>query len=200
MTWAHPFSKTTITSRFGDTANRSSPHRGLDYAPGAQQIIPAVTAGRVVNIFYSSCLGWVCEVKENEHDIFIGYSHLYCNKHRDINCDGTGHDDGSTCMQSLKVGDLVEAGQPVGRIGTSGTCSTGPHLHLTFAKEKDPRYAKTFDPEKFIDQKEDMQNANTLPAKEEAQEITPEQDFWAKYKALTEQAPDKPCPTCGRHV
>ena len=56
-------------------------------------------------------------------------------------------------MKNLKVGDRVKAGQPVGRTGNSGTCSRGAHLHLTFAKKSDPRYAKTFDPEKFIDQK-----------------------------------------------
>ncbi len=192
MSWMHPFPKNTITSRFGATANRPSPHRGLDYAPGSHKVIPSVTAGRVTDIFYSSCLGWVCVVKENQHDIFIGYAHLYCNKHRDINCDGSDHNDGSTCMKSLKVGDLVDMGQPVGRVGTSGTCSTGPHLHLTFSKDADPRYGNTFDPEKFIDQKI------------AAQEAEPEQpeptSFWDKLKTLLAEAPDEPCPTCGRRA
>jgi len=122
-------------------------------SPGAKKLIPALTDGVVTSIFYSSCLGWICEFKSDEHGIYIGHSHLYCNKHDSINCDGSGHEDGSTCMKNLKVGDRVKAGQPVGRTGNSGTCSRGAHLHLTFAKKSDPRYAKTFDPEKFIDQK-----------------------------------------------
>jgi len=154
MTWQHPFPKKTITSRYGDNESfRSSPHRGLDYAPRQRALIPAITDGVVTSIFYSSCLGWVCEIRSDEHGIYIGHSHLYCNKHDTIDCDGSGHEDGSTCMSQLKVGDRVAQGQPVGRVGTSGSCSTGPHLHLTFAKKTDPRYAKTFDPEKFIDQK-----------------------------------------------
>src|SRR6056297_570036 len=154
MTWQFPFSKNTITDRYGDNEPpRTSPHRGLDMSPGAKKLIPALTDGVVTSIFYSSCLGWICEFKSDEHGIYIGHSHLYCNKHDSINCDGSGHEDGSTCMKNLKVGDRVKAGQPVGRTGNSGTCSRGAHLHLTFAKKSDPRYAKTFDPEKFIDQK-----------------------------------------------
>lgn len=184
MAWQHPFSKSTITSRFGTTRNRTSPHRGLDYAPGAKKIIPSITAGEVTSIFYSSCLGWVCEVKENEHDIFIGYAHLYCSKHKTTNCDGSGHKDKSTCMSKLKVGDKVKKGQPVGRIGTSGTCSTGPHLHLTFSKETDPRFAKTFDPEKFIDQK--------IAAQKKAAKKKPEKPAKTKPEVKLPDATKKP--------
>lgn len=81
---------------------------------------------------------------------FIGYSHLNCAKHG-INCDGSGHDDGSTCMKNLKVGDPIEMGQPVGRTGNTGSCSRGAHLHLTLARKSDPRWAKTQDIEKYID-------------------------------------------------
>tara|TARA_R110001606_G_scaffold55581_2_gene135272 strand:+ start:54 stop:635 length:582 start_codon:yes stop_codon:yes gene_type:complete len=152
--WQHPFAKSTITDKFGDKEPpRKSPHRGLDYAPGAKKLIPAVTDSVVNNIFYSDCLGWVCEIRSVEHGIYIGYSHLYCNKHDTIDCDGKGHTDGSTCMSKLKVGDSVKVGQWVGRVGNSGTCSRGAHCHLTMSKKADPRYAKTFDPEKFIDQK-----------------------------------------------
>jgi len=154
MTWQHPFPKSTITDRYGDNEPpRTNPHRGLDYAPKSRALIPAITDGVVTNIFYSDCLGWICEFKSDEHGIYIGHSHLYCNKHNTINCDGSDHEDGSTCMSRLKVGDKVAQGEPVGRVGNSGKCSRGAHLHLTFSKKPDPRYAKTFDPEKFIDQK-----------------------------------------------
>jgi len=153
MTWQHPFPKSTITSRFGETARRKSPHRGLDYAPKSRSLIPAITDGVVTDIFYSKVLGWVCEFKSDEHGIYIGHAHLYCNKHRTVKCQGIDHDDGSTCMSKLKVGDRVAQGEPVGRVGNSGSASRGSHLHLTFSKKPDPRFAKTFDPEKFIDQK-----------------------------------------------
>jgi len=154
MTWQHPFDPSTITSRYGDNKPpRTSPHRVVDYAPGGRKLILAITDGTITRIFYSRCLGWICEFKSDEHGIYIGHSHLYCNKHNTVNCDGNDHADGSTCMSRLKVGDKVKLGDPVGRVGNSGTCSRGSHLHLTFSKKGDPRYAKTFNPEKFIDQK-----------------------------------------------
>src|SRR6056297_1015370 len=175
MTWQHPFSKNTITSRYGETARRTSPHRGLDYAPRSRSLIPALTDGVVTSIFYSSCLGWVCEFKSDQHGLYIGHSHLYCNKHDSIDCDGWDHTDGSTCMKNLKVGHRVKAGQPVGRVGTSGRCSTGSHLHLTFSKKTDPRYAKTFDPEKFIDQKIKKQEKEEAKTKATESAQKPEQ-------------------------
>jgi len=170
MTWQFPFPKNTITDRFNDfEPPRKSPHRGLDMAPGAKALIPAITDGVVTKIFYSQCLGWVCEFRSKQHGIYIGHSHLYCNKHDTIDCDGSDHNDGSTCMSQLKVGDSVAQGQPVGRVGNSGSCSRGAHLHLTFAKKTDPRWAKTFDPEKFIDQKiakqKKTQNKKDIPEK-----------------------------------
>lgn len=151
--WQHPFPKSTITDRFNDfEPPRKSPHRGTDYAPKAKSLIPAITDGIVTKIFYSQTLGWVCEFRSNQHKLYIGHSHLYCNKHKTINCNGKGHEDGSTCMKQLKVGDKVKRGQPVGRVGNSGA-SRGAHVHMTISKKSDPRWAKTFDIEKFIDQK-----------------------------------------------
>ena len=108
MNWSHPFPKATITDSWGDNEPpRTSPHRGVDYAPGAKELIPAITNAVVSRIFYSGCLGWVCEIKTDEDKVFIGHSHLYCSKHRSVDCDGSDHSDGSTCMTQLKVGDRV---------------------------------------------------------------------------------------------
>jgi len=165
--WQHPFPKSTITDLFGDNEPpRTAPHRGVDYAPKAKSLIPAITDGVITRIFYSNCLGWVCEFKSDEHGIYIGHSHLYCNKHDSINCDGSDHEDGSTCMKNLKVGDRVKCCDPVGRVADSGECSRGAHLHLTFSKKSDPRYAKTFDPVKFIDQKIAKQERQATKASE----------------------------------
>lgn len=149
--WQHPFSKSTITSRFGDNSPpRTSPHRGTDYAPGSQKTIPAVTNGRVNKIFWSDCLGWVMEQTSESGKYFVGYSHLNCAKHGP-DCDGSGHADGSTCMKNLKVNDEIKINQVVGRVGNTGSCSRGAHLHLTLARKSDPRYAKTQDAEAYID-------------------------------------------------
>lgn len=157
--WQHPFPKSTITSRFGDNEPpRTSPHRGTDYAPKAKALIPAITSGVVTKIAYSNCLGWMMEFKTDEHGLYIGHAHLYCNKHNSINCNGSDHEDGTTCMSKLKVGDRLEIGQPAGRVGNSGTCSRGAHLHITASKKPDMRYAKSFNIEKFIDQKIKKQN------------------------------------------
>jgi hypothetical protein len=128
-----------------------------------------VTDGTVTAIFYSSVLGWVCEFKSDEHGIYVGHSHLYCNKHDTVNCDGKDHAD-ATCMKSLKVGDKVTHGQWIGRVGDSGSASRGSHLHMTMSKKPDPRFAKTFDPEKFLDQKE----AHAIRQAKKAKEVTPE--------------------------
>mgnify|MGYP003630271729 CR=1 FL=1 len=170
--WQHPFDKSTITDGFGDNEPpRTGPHRGADYAPGAKELIPAVTDSVVTRIFYSGCLGWVCEIQTAEHGIYIGHSHLYCNKHDSIDCNGSDHTDGTTCMSQLKVGQRVTQGQPVGRVGNSGTCSRGAHLHLTFSKRPDPRYAKTFDPVTFIDQKIAKQSKVTRATKRQSKSV-----------------------------
>lgn len=151
--WQHPLPKNTITARFGATKGRKSPHRGCDYAsPKKKELISAVSSGEVVKIDYSKCLGWYVVIKTDDDGVYFGYSHLYCNKHNTTTCDGKDHAN-DTCMKNLKVGHKVKVGQPVGRQGNSGTCSRGDHVHLTAHKTPDPRYAKTFDPEKFIDQK-----------------------------------------------
>lgn len=176
MTWQHPFPKNTITDGYGDNEPpRTSKHRGTDYAPGAKQLIPAVTDGVVTMIKFSSCLGWFVEYKTDEHGLYIGNAHLYCNKHDSIDCDGSDHAAGETCMSRLKVGDRVKMGQPVGRVGNSGTCSRGAHLHITASKTRDMRYSKTFDLEKFIDQK--IKKQNKKPKKTEPTEspVKPEQ-------------------------
>jgi len=119
MTWQHPFPKETITDRFGDTEPpRTSPHRGTDYAPGAKKLIPAVTDGKITKIKFSNILGWFVEYQTDEHGLFVGNAHLYCNKHDSIDCDGTDHAPGETCMSQLKVGDRVKGEIGLDELGT----------------------------------------------------------------------------------
>ena len=153
MTWQHPLQPKLIGDKYGDKEPpRTQPHRGTDYKGDAKQFVRAVSDGVIHNIFYSACLGWIVELETDEHGLFFGYCHLACQKHG-VNCDGKDHQDGSNCNKNIQKGDRVKAGQPIGLCGNTGLCSRGVHLHLTVSKKTDPRYAKTFDPEKFIDQK-----------------------------------------------
>lgn len=150
MSWQHPFPKNTITSVFGTMRNRKTPHRGTDYAPGAKKLIPAVTDGECVDVTWSDCLGWVMIQKAGKH--YIGYCHLSCAKHG-IDCSGPSqHPDGSTCMVRLKPGDKLKMGDPAGRVGNTGRCSRGAHLHLTLGtSKKSPFSGVVYDIAKFID-------------------------------------------------
>lgn len=147
MIWQHPFSKRTISSRFGATANRVNPHRGTDYAPGALSRIPAVTDGKVALIQWSNVLGWVM-VQQTADGWFIGYCHLNCATHG-INCKRQGCD---SPYKNLKVGDALTRGQSVGRVGNTGSASRGAHLHLTLSRDLKGVFAgKVYDIEKHID-------------------------------------------------
>jgi murein DD-endopeptidase MepM/ murein hydrolase activator NlpD len=138
MSWRHPFSKRTITSRYGATANRPSPHRGLDYAPGEKKVIPAVADGEIVFVGWSDCLGWVAVQKcraSNGQIVFVGYCHM------------------RSKVSWYKVGDFRRAGEGIGKVGNTGSCSRGAHLHLTIGPKVDSVFrGTTVNPETFIDQ------------------------------------------------
>jgi len=175
MTWQHPLPPKLIGDKYGDKEPpRTQPHRGTDYKGDAKQFVRAVSDGVIHNIFYSACLGWIVELETDEHGLFFGYCHLACQKHG-VNCDGKDHQDGSNCNKNIQKGDRVKAGQPIGLCGNTGLCSRGVHLHLTVSKKTDPRYAKTFDPEKFIDQKIKKQEKEEAKTKATESAQKPEQ-------------------------
>lgn len=152
--WKHPFSKRTITSRFGETARRDTPHRGTDYAPKANSLIPAVTAGTVRKIAWSDCLGWymVQTGWADNKTWYVQYSHLSCTRHG-IDCRGPRVEGCTTPFSNLKVGDKIAIGQSVGRVGNTGSCSRGAHLHITLGKTVNAGTSgEVYDIEKFIDE------------------------------------------------
>lgn len=192
--WQHPFPKSTITDRYGDNQPpRTSPHRGTDYAPKSKSLIPAITDAKITMIKFSQCLGWFVEYKTDEHGLYIGNAHLYCNKHDSINCNGSDHAAGETCMKNLKVGDRVKMGQPVGRVGDSGECSRGSHLHITASKTPDMRFSKVFDLENFIDQKIKKQEKKAKKTSEKPSEPISEPTTPKKVQTPT----PKPQPNLG---
>jgi len=149
MTWQHPIHPVKITDHYGDKEPpRTSPHRGTDYVTTNKGLLEAVNDAQVVDIYWTDCLGWVCAIEIEGSDWVVSYCHLNCHKHG-INC--TGHNDGTTCMKNLEVGDKVKAGQPVGRQGNSGSCSRGQHCHLVLGKSKRSAvWGKTWDAYKYI--------------------------------------------------
>ena len=191
MTWQHPFNKRTITSKFGETARRTTPHRGTDYAPGANKLIPAVTSGTVKKIAWSNCLGWYM-VQTGWADgktWYVGYHHLSCKTHG-IDCKGPKVDGCTTPFVRLKVGDELKIGKPAGRVGNSGDCSRGAHLHITIGRSLNAGVSGTvYDIEKFID--EQLQKNSTRNKATSA---------FTRKKKGTEKAAVKVCPTCKQEV
>lgn len=135
----HPFPKDRITSRYGVTANRPTPHRGLDYAVKDGTWIPAVANGTVVINAWSDVLGWVLvqsvwDTIDNKK-MFVGYSHL-------------------KAKSPHKVGTKLDEGKGIGKQGNTGSASRGSHLHLTVGPTaKHIFIGATVDPEKFIDER-----------------------------------------------
>jgi murein DD-endopeptidase MepM/ murein hydrolase activator NlpD len=136
--WKSPFAESTVTGEYGTLSDfrRSrgmQPHSGRDFAPGANTIIPAVAEGTVRLLQWSDVLGWVIvhDAKGNDgKTYYIGYAHLSCATHG-INCKGPKALGDHSPLTSTKVGDLKKLSEPVGRVGNTGSASTGPHLHLT---------------------------------------------------------------------
>ena len=171
--WLFPFPKNTITDGYGDNEPpRTSPHRGADFAPGSKSLITAATHGKVTDIYWSNCLGWVCEQESASGKYRVSYCHLNCAKHG-IDCRGPkAHPDGSNCMKNLKVGDKLVAGETyVGRVGNTGSCSRGAHLHLVLGKSSRSAVSGyTKDPVKYIDKQIRKQNERLQGQEEEVTE------------------------------
>ena len=114
--WRLPFPK--VADPFGShsperKAMGLGPHRGCDYNGfRAGTALPAVGDGVITLNKWSDVLGWVVVLKVGKH--YFGYCHL--NK-----------------QSPLKVGTAVKSGQSVGGAGTSGSASSGVHLHFTLS-------------------------------------------------------------------
>jgi murein DD-endopeptidase MepM/ murein hydrolase activator NlpD len=122
--WPFPFI-TPISSGFG---GRSAPciacssyHQGLDFDPADGTAFHSVAEGEVVEVNDDGYLGkWVVI----RHDIDgLKFDSLYAHMIRD----STG----------VKLGQRVEAGDYIGRVGDSGVTS-GAHLHLAILIDDNP--------------------------------------------------------------
>ncbi|MBL8685349.1 MAG: M23 family metallopeptidase [Myxococcales bacterium] len=123
---------TRISDPWGCAAacGRSSAHRGVDFPAPTGTVIPSISAGTVALVTTSSCLGNVLVIR-NDDGMYAGYSHL------------------SAVL--VAPGATVARGQHVARVGNTGTCTTGPHLHLTLGAGQNSWYTgATVDPVAYI--------------------------------------------------
>lgn len=130
MAYSHPFPTSTITSRFGETAGRTNPHRGVDYAPGGPPA-PSIVTGRVVRSEWHSGLGNIVVIRNDVDGYYIGYAHLL--------------------ERWVSVGTRVVPGQMIGVVGATGTLQNGRHLHFTVSNSSDhPAVGGVIDPIAYI--------------------------------------------------
>ena len=136
-----PFSYKKITGRFGTLSeyrrkNGMQPHSGLDFAMPEGTPIPALANGTIVLQQFSKVLGNVSVLRVLGKDgklYFIGYCHL--------------------AEPGLPVGTKVKRDETVGKVGNTGSASTGAHLHMTVSKEVKGVFGPTSvkqDPIEFI--------------------------------------------------
>ena len=107
-----------------------SGHRGDDTNgwPSGTPVL-AIRAGTVVRSEMQSGLGNVVTIWDGS--LYTGYCHL--------------------AARAVAVGDHVTVGQSVGGIGTTGTLSTGVHVHVTASYTgNNPATAAVIDPRPFI--------------------------------------------------
>jgi murein DD-endopeptidase MepM/ murein hydrolase activator NlpD len=112
--YVEPFPKAKRGDGFKNMAPyRTNPHRGVDWSVAGGSPIKAITGGTVMEVGETAVLGnYLIQSTYDKH--FILYAHFQK-------------------PSTLKKGDKVEAGKTVvGLVGTTGTASTGNHLHVTY--------------------------------------------------------------------
>lgn len=134
MTWILPFSDKTITGHYGTLsefrrAKGLQPHSGTDWAVKGGTPIPAIGNGTIAFVGESKILGHVIvqRAMDKEKKIwFIGYCHLQK-------------------APTLKVGDKIKRGATIGLVGTTGSASSGNHLHATASTQVKGVFGMTTD-------------------------------------------------------
>jgi MYXO-CTERM domain-containing protein len=123
--------------RIGDTwhctsaCGRSTPHAGVDFPAATGSGVPAIADGVAIHVPFSSCLGNVLVIRHTD-GMYSGYSHL--------------------SAIHVANGANVSRGQIVAAVGNTGTCTTGPHLHLTLGDHLESYYDRSnVDPLAYID-------------------------------------------------
>lgn len=171
-----PFPDKQITGHFGKirtiNGKKTNPHRGTDWRAKEGTPIPAVSKGTIRLVQYSKVLGWVIvqTVWADNKTWYVGYAHL---KEK----------------PTLKVGAKVEMGDTVGLVGSTGSASTGPHLHATLSPAlKGVFYGTVLDLYIFLSE----QIKKPATSRTASQKIA--------TSAKSGQPAKKVCPTCKREL
>jgi len=146
MTWILPFPDKNLGDPFGawPPARKKmglGPHRGVDWNGfKAGTALKAVNDGTISSNFWSDVLGWCVELKvigpwgkdRTPTPIYF----LYCHLDKE---------------SLLPVGAKVKSGQRLGGAGTSGSASSGVHLHFAASlTKKGGAVGQVFDPHAYL--------------------------------------------------
>lgn len=140
MTWIEPFPKNKRGDEFGNLApyRNGRPHRGLDWSVKEGSVIKAIATGRVIENAWSDGLGWYLIHSAEKGKLFVIYAHL-------------------KEQSKLEVDQVIRAGEDIiGKVGNTGSFTTGAHLHLSVAKDRKVHlcsYDKLLDPAKLFEAK-----------------------------------------------
>ena len=121
--WRLPYPDKYITGHYGTLSEYRrkkgmQPHSGTDWARPLGTRIPAIAKGTIRLIQFSKVLGWTVVQTAMDKDgqvWYLGYCHLK---------DRPGYE----------VGQKVVKSQTIGLMGSTGSASSGPHLHATASK------------------------------------------------------------------
>lgn len=127
--WIKPCTYRRVSSPYGyrdaPTEGASTFHTGIDLAGPKGTKIYAAKSGTVTAAYYDEKGGWT--VKIDHHD---GFASAYLHMTSFV----------------VKKGDIVSQGQLIGYMGSTGTASTGSHLHFSIYYN-----GKTVNPADYID-------------------------------------------------
>lgn len=151
----------SITSKFGavDKVRNNKPHEGIDIAGKTGTSIGANIGGKVSSTGYNSRSGNYVYVEDAQ-----GLKHLYAHLSK----------------ISVAVGQLVDVGQELGKMGSTGN-STGSHLHYGIYQN-----GKAIDPSSYVSQARNGGYASGSSATGSSAQATVWNFF--KAKGLNDQA------------
>lgn len=133
-TRVRPVSEYRVSARYGQRGGRwsSGRHTGLDFAAPHGRQVRAAQAGRVASAGWDGPYG---------RSIVIGHgapgspaAGLATRAPRSAHGNGLRTRYAHLSGIRVRPGDRVQAGTPIGRIGSTGN-STGPHLHFEVLRE-----------------------------------------------------------------
>jgi murein DD-endopeptidase MepM/ murein hydrolase activator NlpD len=105
--------KGIITNSF----DGSKSHYGTDIVAGSNEVVKATLSGTVILTGWTLETGYVIEL-QHENNLVSVYKH--------------------NAEVLKRIGDRVQAGEPIAIIGNSGELTTGPHLHFEIWQDGKP--------------------------------------------------------------